>query len=319
MNETPWQCRWACLTDAAGPFRRVVWESDRKLVQFRGCLLPPSLRSVAPRALPGAGPGRGPGCTGLPASVTPAGPMAAGPPAGPPGSGPGRAEPAVHAAHPSWAESGTWCHPHPFPPEQGDKLPPRKLRLIIWFPIMLVGCAPGPAPAGGASASTARPPPCPAPPLWQSAAGFMSTATFCSVHSPLRNDGEEGRRQTAPVQREDGGAEGAARSWAHPWLPGWRVPLSLRGTLPPRPQCGESGLQPPLIGTAGAWALCGASLCCPRVGCLSLEAAPCGPRLSSGLLSAPTPVFLSTAPTGLLPRRSAHVTVPRMSPRRHRD
>ena len=59
-------------------------------------------------------------------------------------------------SQPRHVESGAGCRLHPFPPEQGGKLPLRKLRLISWFPITPVGSAPGPAPAG-----SARPPlPC---------------------------------------------------------------------------------------------------------------------------------------------------------------
>lgn len=70
---------------------------------------------------------------------------------------------------PQRVESGAGRHLHPFPPEQGDKLPLRKLRLIICFCITPVGSAPGPAPAGSAG------------PLclhhrWQSDAGLMSVA-----------------------------------------------------------------------------------------------------------------------------------------------
>lgn len=129
-------------------------ESDLKLVQFRGCFLPPALRSVAPGARPAPAWARP-----WMHSVTPAGPMAASPPSGPPGSRCGRAEPAVHTARPGWAESGTWCRPHPIPSEQGDKLPPRKLRLVIWFPIMLVGSVPGPVPVACPRPCAHSPPP----------------------------------------------------------------------------------------------------------------------------------------------------------------
>lgn len=80
-------------------------------------------------------------------------------------------------------ESGIPCHPHPFSPEQADKLPLRKLSLIIWFPITPVGSAPGPAPAGSARACTTPPvPPCPAPSL---AVGCRThvRGCVCSVHT----------------------------------------------------------------------------------------------------------------------------------------
>ena len=66
--------------------------------------------------------------------------------------GPCRARPSKRS-QPQHMASATGCHPHPFPPEQGEKLPPRKLRLITCFPIRPAGSAPRPAPAG----RTARP------------------------------------------------------------------------------------------------------------------------------------------------------------------
>lgn len=85
--------------------------------------------------------------------MTPAGPTAARPASGPHGSRWVEPVPANTACS-SPVESGAWCHPHPFPPEQGDKLPLRKLRLIIRFSITPAGSAAGPAPAGSARAHT---------------------------------------------------------------------------------------------------------------------------------------------------------------------
>lgn len=106
--------------------------------------------------------------------MTPAGPTADNPP-WPCGARPSKRSQPQHVA------SSTGCHPHPFPPEQGDKLPLRKLRLITHQACGLHSWT-GSHWAHGPACSALRRP-------WWPEAGLMSMARGRS----LRMDGPEGR------------------------------------------------------------------------------------------------------------------------------